>query len=239
MGLLNTLQMMLEYQSTVHIERDIRVVSRCRHTRNVIRDELYKNRSSRKTDSQQEKMSSGSPILLIIVSENWFSGKTYFYTIASSAIGHFASFVVSCSETTLLYLALYFFPVTEETLLVFQNLITFFFPSMNFVIYPLIETLCSQNLRDTLLQWRWRPKGNLFKPDIYLKCAREIAADGEGEHARQCNKKSAVFTEPLPPEFSNYLYIGLSMECRSNDNQPWMAVVLYKLVLSAPAKCDP
>ena len=42
---------------------------------------LYKNRSSRKTDSRWEKRSSGSPILLEIVSENWFSGKTYFYTI--------------------------------------------------------------------------------------------------------------------------------------------------------------
>ena len=47
------------------------------------RDELFKNRSSRKTDSQKRKRSSGSPIPLIIVSENWFSGKTYFYTIAS------------------------------------------------------------------------------------------------------------------------------------------------------------
>ena len=35
------------------------------------RDELYKKRSS------------GSPILLKILSENLFSGKTYFYTIAS------------------------------------------------------------------------------------------------------------------------------------------------------------
>ena len=34
-----------------------------------------------KTDSQQEKGSSGSPILLEIVSENQFAGKTYFYTI--------------------------------------------------------------------------------------------------------------------------------------------------------------
>ena len=100
-------QLILEAQSNVHIERNIQVVSRGRHQRNVI-----------------------------------------------SAIGHFASFVVSCSETTLLYLALYFFPVTEKTLLTLQNLITFFFPCMNFVIYPLIETMCSQNLRDTLLHWR-------------------------------------------------------------------------------------
>ena len=99
-------QLILEAQSSVHIERDIQVVSRGRHQRNVI-----------------------------------------------SAIGHFVSFIVSCSETTLLYLTLYFFPVTEKTLVTLQNLITFFFPCMNFVIYPLIETMCSQNLRDTLLQW--------------------------------------------------------------------------------------
>ena len=48
-----------------------------------IRDKLYKNRSSRKTDSQWEKRSSGSHILLIIVSENRFSGKAYFYTNGS------------------------------------------------------------------------------------------------------------------------------------------------------------
>ena len=48
-------------------------------------DELYKNRSSRKTDSQEEKRSSGSPILWEIVSENRFSGTTYLYTIASSS----------------------------------------------------------------------------------------------------------------------------------------------------------
>ena len=42
------------------------------------RDELYKNRSSGKTDSHQEKRSLGSPILLKIVSENWFSGEDLF-----------------------------------------------------------------------------------------------------------------------------------------------------------------
>ena len=47
------------------------------------RDKLYKDRSSRKTDSQYEKRSLGSPIRLKIVSENRFSGKTYFYTISS------------------------------------------------------------------------------------------------------------------------------------------------------------
>ena len=43
--------------------------------------QLFKNRSSRKSDSQWEKRSSMSKILLKIVSENRFSGKTYFYTI--------------------------------------------------------------------------------------------------------------------------------------------------------------
>ena len=51
-----------------------------------------------------------------------------------------------------------------------------------------------------------RSKENLKKPDIYLKCACDIAADGEGKLVWQRNKKSAVFTEPLHPAFSNYLY---------------------------------
>ena len=46
------------------------------------REELDKNRSSRKMDSLLENRSSGSPILLKEVSENQFSGKTYFYAIA-------------------------------------------------------------------------------------------------------------------------------------------------------------
>ena len=50
------------------------------------RDELYTNRSSRKIDSQSEKRSSGSPILLKIVSENRLSEDTYFYTIASRCL---------------------------------------------------------------------------------------------------------------------------------------------------------
>ena len=49
----------------------------------TVRDDLYKNRSSRKTDSQEDKSSSGNAILFKIVSENPFSGKNYFYTIAS------------------------------------------------------------------------------------------------------------------------------------------------------------
>ena len=47
-----------------------------RDANNRTRDELYKNRSSR-------KRSPGSPILLKILSENRFSGKTYFNSIAS------------------------------------------------------------------------------------------------------------------------------------------------------------
>ena len=46
------------------------------------RDELYKNISAQKTDSLLANRYLGSPILLKIVSENRFSGKTYFYTIA-------------------------------------------------------------------------------------------------------------------------------------------------------------
>ena len=51
--------------------------------REQFRDELYKNRSSGKTDSHRGKRSLGNYIILKIVSKNQFSGKTYFYTIAS------------------------------------------------------------------------------------------------------------------------------------------------------------
>ena len=64
------------------------------------RDELYKNRSSRKTDSQSEKSSSGSPILLKIVSENRSSWKTYFYTIASSSSSTAASSSPPCRQSS-------------------------------------------------------------------------------------------------------------------------------------------
>ena len=50
-------------------------------------EELYKNRSSRKTDSQLEKRSLGSPILLKMVSENRFSGKTYFIQLVPGMKG--------------------------------------------------------------------------------------------------------------------------------------------------------
>ena len=39
----------------------------------------------------------------------------------------------------------------------------------------------------------YHSKGNLLQPDIYLKCAREIAADGEGELVWQRNKKKRGF----------------------------------------------
>ena len=48
-----------------------------------IRDDLYKNRSTGKTDLREKERSLGIPILLKTVPENRFSGKTYFYTIAS------------------------------------------------------------------------------------------------------------------------------------------------------------
>ena len=48
---------------------------------------MYKNRSYGKTHSQKEKRSSGCPILLKIVSENPFFGKTYLYTIHPWPLG--------------------------------------------------------------------------------------------------------------------------------------------------------
>ena len=48
----------------------------------VGREAMYKNRFSRKTDSLLANRSSGNPICY---TENQFSGKTYFYTLASGS----------------------------------------------------------------------------------------------------------------------------------------------------------
>ena len=64
--------------------RQCRVAIRTAHFREAARDELYKNRSSRKNRfSVRERVFGENPILLKIVSGNRFSGKTNFYAIAA------------------------------------------------------------------------------------------------------------------------------------------------------------
>ena len=65
-----------------------------------------------------------------------------------SAIGHFMSFAISMLETFLLVHAFYFI-TNFETLTIVRNLDMFLIPSINFFIYPFIETLFSKNLRES------------------------------------------------------------------------------------------
>ena len=66
-----------------------------------------------------------------------------------SALGHFASFFISMVQLCFLLPALFFsFEVEEITLI--RNLILFFIPATEFLIYPLIETIFSETLRGTL-----------------------------------------------------------------------------------------
>ena len=65
-----------------------------------------------------------------------------------SAMGHFASFAVSMAHLLLiptihLVSDAKSAPIAEAMM----KFITFLFPSINFVIYPFIETMFSQNLR--------------------------------------------------------------------------------------------
>ena len=66
-----------------------------------------------------------------------------------SAMGHFVSFALNLFETFLHIYALYFF-FDLETVTIVRNLNFFFLPSIKLSIYPLIETLFSETLRDTL-----------------------------------------------------------------------------------------
>ena len=63
-----------------------------------------------------------------------------------SAVGHFLSFALSMLETFLLVHAFYFFK-DIETVATIRNVNMFLLPSIIFLVYPLIETLFSENLR--------------------------------------------------------------------------------------------
>ena len=64
-----------------------------------------------------------------------------------SAVGHFLSFSISILETFLLVNAFYFLK-DIETVTIVRNLNMFLIPSINFFVYPFIETLFSENLRE-------------------------------------------------------------------------------------------
>ena len=65
-----------------------------------------------------------------------------------SALGHFVSFALSMLETFLLVHAFYFIK-DFETVTTVRNLNMFLIPSINFFVYPFIETLFSEKLRES------------------------------------------------------------------------------------------
>ena len=65
-----------------------------------------------------------------------------------SAVGHSLSFALSMTETGLIVNAFYFLK-DLETVTTVRNLNMFLIPSINFFVYPLIETAFSENLRQT------------------------------------------------------------------------------------------
>ena len=67
-----------------------------------------------------------------------------------SAVGHFLSSALRLLETFLLIHAIYF--IDDFEVLTMAWTLTFFFvPSINFFLYPFIETLFSENLREGFL----------------------------------------------------------------------------------------
>ena len=74
-----------------------------------------------------------------------------------SVVGHFAAFLVSIAQILGLFTGFYFLSISDETAVMLRDLTAFFIPSYVFCIYPLIETLLSQNLRDSFITMSWRP----------------------------------------------------------------------------------
>ena len=68
-----------------------------------------------------------------------------------SIFGHFLSFILSICHLLLIPLLFFIFSVPSGPSYV-ANLMTFLFPSFNFSLYPLIETVFSDNLRNSFLE---------------------------------------------------------------------------------------
>ena len=82
-----------------------------------------------------------------------------------SAMGNFLSFALRMLETFLVIHAFYFID-DLETLTLIWNLSMFFIPSITFSLYPLIETLFSENLRAgfSLSLWTWNSPVSVMFP---------------------------------------------------------------------------
>ena len=75
-----------------------------------------------------------------------------------SALGHFASFIVSMAHL-LLIPTIYMLSHSETASgpMAMCQLIAFFFPSINFFVYTFIETMFSENLRTNFFELiRWK-----------------------------------------------------------------------------------
>ena len=67
-----------------------------------------------------------------------------------SALGHFATFIISMVQLLLIMNTFYFVFENEEILVTIGTLTLFFNPAIEFFVYPLIETIFSERLRGTL-----------------------------------------------------------------------------------------
>ena len=77
-----------------------------------------------------------------------------------SALGHFASFIVSMAHLLLIPTIYLLSGGGGEDVsgpMEICQLIAFFFPSINLLVYPFIETIFSENLRNNFVELiRWR-----------------------------------------------------------------------------------
>ena len=74
-----------------------------------------------------------------------------------SVFGHFAAFLMSIAQILGLFTGFYFLSISDETAVVMRDLTAFFIPSYVFCVYPLMETLLSENLRESFARMSWRP----------------------------------------------------------------------------------
>ena len=150
----------IEARAEVYEIRGNRLVSRMRHQRNVVRDPIQ----LRKKLAQKNGLISNFHYVKCLKYKLWSffchvgnlkpkcKSKTQanFFSIEfhSSILGHFISFLFNITQRVAFVTGL--FLTSEEVMPSLRALILFLAPCVNFFLYPLIETMFSDTLRQTL-----------------------------------------------------------------------------------------
>ena len=134
---------------------------------------------------KQSKIESSASSVYILKNNQCVSNRRHQRNMVS-ALGHFSSCIISIIITlTFVFppIMIFLVGVPPNSRLI-SHFIAFSFPTINFFVYPLIETMCTENLRNNLFQLSfWKsllaPREESMKLSIPLKTFTQSSRETE------------------------------------------------------------